>query len=146
MSDLFSSYGETAAPVTARDKRAEANSKPLSALDKKMQERGRLADRYRAMKRIERIGILAEEPRLRDFLRYLRKVGPEDGDELVEALGDSWLRTASGSVRFFALHLIARRSDKIRQQLGLPTLDDPLPPETSVFFRARDVLVPGGRG
>lgn len=144
-SDPFANYGETAAPTRAADPRAERQVKAPSALDLKLAERRRLSNTYRMLKRQERIATLEAEPRLKDFLRYLRKIGPEDGDELVEAVAESWLPKAPGDVRYFALHLIGRRSDKIRQQIGLSALDDPLPPETSVFFRAREVLVPGGR-
>jgi hypothetical protein len=119
--------------------------KAPSKLDLKFAESKRLSNAYRAMKRKERSAIIASEPRLLDFIRYLRRVTADDGDELLEAIATSWLPKAAGSVRFFALNLVGRKTDKIKQSLGLPILDDPMPPETNVFFRARDILVPGGR-
>lgn len=145
MTDPFANYGLEAAPARTADPRAARKTKAPSALDRKMAERNRVSAQYRALKRIERTKTLAQEPRLRDFLKYLRRVGPEDGDEMVEAVAESWLPKATADVRYFALHLIGRRSDKIRQSLGLSPLDDPLPPETNAFFRAREILVPGGR-
>lgn len=150
MSDLFSSYGAEAA-YTAPDKRSDRVLKAPSALDKKFAEAKRLSHAYRMMKRQERSAILASEPRLLNFMRYLRRLTADDGDELLDAIGDSWLPSADGSVRYFALTLVGRKVDKIKQSLGLPILDDDLPehlggpPGASVFFAAREILVPGGR-
>jgi hypothetical protein len=144
MTDPFAAYAETAAPAIP-DRRADRLRKNPSALDLKMAEKSRLTKAYRIMKRAERIEILANEPRLLGFMRYLRSVGPEDGGELLEALGASdWLPKAPQSVRGFALQRIARRQDKIKLMLGLVPLDDPLPPETSVFFEAQKLLRAGG--
>lgn len=145
MTNMFASYGETAAPRIP-DRRAEraARIKPKSKLDLKMEERQRLSKSYRALKRQERQAVVASEPRLKDFLRYLLKIGPDDGDELLEALQDSWLMTASRDVRAFALSRIARRADKIKLMLGMTPMSDPLD-DTSVFFEAQKFLSKAGR-
>lgn len=148
--DLFSSYGAEAAPAR-RDDRADRQLKAPSKLDLKFAEAKRLSNAYRAMKRQERSEILKSEPRLLDFIRYLRKLTADSGDELLEAIRESWLPASAGSVRYFALTLVGRKVDKIRQSLGLQILDDDLPehlggpPGVSVFFAAREILVPGGR-
>jgi len=144
MTDAFAAYAEVAAPVIP-DRRADRRKKDPSALDLKMEERARLSKAYKALKRLERIEILKSEPRLLNFMRYLRSVGPDQADELLGAIAASdWLLTAPQSVRAFALSRIARRQEKIRLMLGLVPLDDPMPPETSLFFEAQKLLRQGG--
>jgi hypothetical protein len=144
MTDAFASYGDAAAPVFA-DPRADRRKKNPSALDLKMEERARLSKAYRALKRLERIEILKAEPRLLNFMRYLRSVSADQADELLKAIEASdWLMRAPQSVRAFALSRIARRQEKIRLTLGLIPLDDPMPPETSLFFEAQKLLRTGG--
>jgi hypothetical protein len=146
MSDLFASYGETRAARRNDDRPPPSRTKAPSALEKKMAERDRLSKSYRMMKRQERIETLQREPRLLDFMRYLRRMQADDADDLLQGLREaSWLLHAPQDVRLFALGRIARRADKIRLMLGMTPMDDPLPPETSVFFEARDILAAGGR-
>jgi hypothetical protein len=142
--NAFETYGETAAPKVP-DNRANRRKKAPSKLDLKMEEKQRLTKAYKSLRRQLRIEILQREPRLKDLIRYLRKVGPEDGDDLIEAVAAcQWLMTADQEVRLFALNLVARREDKIKLSLGLLPLDDPLPPETCVFFEVQRLLRMGG--
>lgn len=142
--NAFATYGEAKAPVIP-DNRANRRAKAPSKLDLKMEEKQRLTKAYRASRRVERTAILQAEPRLLDFMRYLRKVGPGDGPELLDGLREaSWLLRSSQRIRGFALERIARRSDKIKLNLGDLPMDDPLPPETSVFFEAQKILRTGG--
>lgn len=150
MTDAFAAYAETAAP-TPMDPRANRRKKDPSAFDLKMEEKGRLHKRYKAMKRQERIEILAAEPRLLNFMRYLRGVGADQADEFLDALATcDWLLSASQSVRLFALGRIQRREDKIRLMLGEKPMDDPLPTslggpsEATVYFKARALLATAG--
>lgn len=148
MSNAFASYAESAIPAPVQRKQArkeDAAAKAPSALDLKMAERQRVSKAYRIWQRDQRAAALASEPRLKDFLRYLRKVRPEDGDELVEAVATSWLPSSPQDARIFALRLIARHCDRLNRQMGNEALDDPLPPETSVYFEARSILHAGGR-
>lgn len=148
MTDLFSSYAAEAIPpsVQRQQARREAEAaKPLSELEKKMRERERLTRAYRAWKRQWRTSVLAIEPRLVDFLRYLRSIKPHNAGELVDAISSSWLATAARDVRLFALELVSRHCDRINRQLGFEPLDDPIPPETSLYFQCRELLHKGGR-
>lgn len=146
MSDLFSAYGEAQAPprrAPRGQRKAPASLqevKPLSAFDQKMEEKERLSRRYRAAKRADAKRVLASEPRLPRFLRYLRTVTAETAGELVEAVRTSWLLECDSDVRLFALRMVDARANKINRQFGIGALDDPLPPETSVFFRVKEVL------
>jgi len=142
--DAFEAYGEQVAPVIA-DRRPNRRAKQPSALDLKMEEKARLTRAYKAAKRAERIEILKAEPRLLDFMRYLRSVTADQADDLLEAVADSkWLMSAPQTVRGFALSRIARRQEKLLLMLGMIPLDDPMPPETSVFFEAQKLLRRGG--
>ena len=148
MTDLFAQYASEAIPPSVQRKQAEreaAAAKPLSALDLKMREKQRLSRAYRVWKKEWRGGVLAVEPRLRDFLKYLRTVRPAQSDELIAAIRTSWLAQAARDVRLFALELVSRHCDRINRQMGFEALDDPLPPQTSLYFEARAILHAGGR-
>jgi hypothetical protein len=148
MSDLFAAYAEQAIPPSVQRKQAarEAEAaRPSSPLEKKMQEKQRLSRAYRIWKREWRTSVLEIEPRLADFLRYLRTIKPADAGELVDALRTSWLVTAARDVRLFALELISRHCDRINRRMGFEALDDPMPPETSLYFECREMLHNGGR-
>ena len=145
MSDLFASYADQAVSPAMQRRQAKAEAaKPKSALDLKMEEKQRLSKAYRLWKSAERAAVLAAEPRLRDFLRYLRSVRPDAAGELLEAIAGSWLVTSPRPIRLFALDLVRRHCDRINRRLGFEPLDDPIPPETTLYFRARDLLYPGG--
>lgn len=144
MTDMFATYGQEAAP-DRRESRAPKVVKEPSALEKKMLERQRLNKSYRLSVSKERLETLQVEPRLMDFLRYLRTVKPDDGDELIDQIRSSWLPKSVQPVRIFALRLVARHCDRLNRQVGREALDDPIPPETSVYFEARTLLHAGGR-
>jgi hypothetical protein len=142
--NAFLEHGMSAVPE--KRQAAPRPEKPLSALEKKMREKQRLSRSFRAWRRAEVKAVLASEPRLSGFLRYLRTVTPDKGDELLEALtACEWLRAAPLNTRIFALRMISARADKLNRMMGNEALDDPLPPETSIYFVARDLLHAGGR-
>jgi len=134
--DMFAHYAAQAIPASVQRKQAKAE-KPPTALELKMQEKQRLSRAYRAARRVINKETLAAEPRLLAFARYLKKSQPA---ELVEAISQSWLPTAPDDIKAYALRLITARCDKINRSLGFEALDDPMPPETSTFFRARAAL------
>lgn len=132
--NAFASYGDE----NARGKTA----KPLSALELKMREKQRLTRAYKASLSRDRRQAFEDEPRLRDFMRWLRR--QDEPVELVTGISESWLPQAARNVRLFALRLIDRHCDRLNRQMGNEALDDPLPPETNVFFQCRDILHRGG--
>lgn len=142
--NAFASYAQAAIPLAQQRRQAKAE-KPKSAFDLAMEEKQRLSRAYRRWKTTEARATLASEPRLRDFNRYLRSVKPEQADELIEAIEASWLPECNQSVRIYALRMISRHCDRLNQRMGNDVLDDPLPPETSTYFRARALLHNGGR-
>ncbi len=148
MNDLFSSYGETAQPTRKWSSR-EKPEKPLSAFDKKMREKGRLNKAARLAERKRNREALRAEPRLVQFMKYLRTVQPQDSDALIDAIACSWLPAAALNVRIFALRMIDARANFLNRRLGNEALDDPFPVGLggypSVYFRARDFLHEGGR-
>lgn len=138
--NAFEEYGAEKAP-TIPDNRANRRKKNPSKLDLRMEEKQRLTKAYLASRRQRRAELLEQEPRLKDLIKYLRKVGPEDGDELIAAFqACQWLRLAPAEIKMFALELVARKEAKLRLEVGEQPLDDPLPPDTSVYFEVRSVL------
>jgi hypothetical protein len=119
--------------------------KQVSALDQKMAEKQRLSRAYTRWQRQHIKDVVASEPRLRDFRSYLRQVTTGDAGELIEAVANSWLPSSSLDVRVLALRLIDLHANKINRVFGIMALDDPMPPESSVYFEARAILYPGGR-
>lgn len=139
--NAFSSYGDEKVYTPVRPRKEKAPSQ----LDLKMEEKQRLNKAYRRWRaECNRAAVIAE-PRLVGFMRYLRSVQAEHARELIEQVRTSWLVSASQDVRIFALRMISARCDKINREFGVEALDDPLPPETSVYFEARALLHAGGR-
>lgn len=142
MTNAFAAYGEEKVYTPPRPK---WEKKAPSALEKKMEEKQRLTKEYRRWRAQCNREAMAMEPRLGGFMRYLRTVGATQADELIEAVAESWLVKAAQPVRIFALRMIEARCDRINRMFGVEPLDDPLPPERSVYMRARDLLHAGGR-
>lgn len=143
--NLFLAFAETNATRKGWAFRDPARDKAPSPLELKMREKQRLNRRYLQLRRIETKAVLASEPRLSGFLRYLKKVQAGQADELLEAIAESWLVTAPLPVRLFALRMVDARCNKINRMLGNEALDDPLPPEMNTYLMARALLYPGGR-
>lgn len=143
--NAFLDHAAVSIPAPVRRKQ-EHEEKPLSALELKMREKQRLSKAFKAWRRQVVKETMAAESRLTGFLRYLRTVTAETGHELIDAIEASeWLPVAPQPVRIFALRMIDARANRINQQLGNSILDDPIPPETNVYFEARRLLHPGGR-
>jgi hypothetical protein len=124
-------------------KKQEKLARGPSELELQQAEKQRLSRAYRAWKRAWAREQYAAEPRLKNFRRYLRSV--TDGEELLEAIGTSWLPASPVEVRLFALRLVDARCQRLRLLAGEELLDDPWPPETNVYFEAKAMLYPGGR-
>ncbi|CAK0767854.1 hypothetical protein WCLP8_4170005 [uncultured Gammaproteobacteria bacterium] len=108
-----------------------------TALVTRRQEREALSKAYHTARAqwLDRVLDCPEGPRVRAMMAWVRTLGPDDADELVEVVaGEDWLLAAPAEVRFVALHLIAEEICRIRRQAGLPELDDPLPGEPDTAF------------
>lgn len=128
--DAFGDFGATATPV----KRA----KPAATRQEKFDEKKRLSVAYRRERARMNAETLAAEPRLRDFARFVRSCST--GAEIVDAIRTSWLPTAPDEVRFYALRIVSAFCDKMDRLAGFDPPHDPLPPETSTFFEAKEAL------
>ncbi len=107
-------------------------------LDEKQDEKSRLLIAYRAAKRAEWTQLCVLEPRLPAFRTALRRF--TDPRAIVFWLADSWVRTAAPDLRHAALQQIDRHAWRMARQEGRPILDDPLPPQTNLFFVSRQIL------
>lgn len=107
----------------------------MNALEAKQAEKGRLALRYRAGARAEFRAQCQQEPLLRTFRRDFGRAA-----QPLLFLADHPLRFAPMDIRRAVLRQIDRHAAKVRRRLGLAILDDPLPPQTNVFFVARELL------
>jgi hypothetical protein len=110
------------------------------ALDRALEERTTVLRNYRQSKRAQLL-MLYNDPwhgeHLRKFVATLQHFGPEHGDRFIEYVEDAcrkWLRNASIHIRFAALEACDERCMKIREQLGLAPIDDPLPDEPDSVF------------
>lgn len=140
----FEAYGQERAPVIP-DSRPDRRKKDPSKLDLKMEEKQRLTKAYLASRRTRRAALLEQEPRLRDLIRYLRRVTAEDGDEMIAAFGAcQWLLSSNADIKMFALELVSRKEAQIKLALGFEPLDDPLPPDRSVYQEVRGILRKAG--
>lgn len=141
MTDPFASYGATAAPKQFPQRGRKREGFAPSALEKKQAEKQRLSKAYRIDRRKRNAEIMAREPRLLGFIRYLKTIGPDDGVDLIEQVRISWLVQSVEEVRTFALRMIDARCNKIaRVCFGRQELDDPMPPEKNVYMFCRDLI------
>lgn len=74
-------------------------------------------------------------PEMVKILRYVREMPDSAEDDFLERIQKlEWLMTGHPDIRFMLLRVIARRME---DKYGL---NDPLPPETNMFFKAREIL------
>ena len=110
---------------------------PLT-LQEKQDEQNRLAKAYRAAKREEWRELTEQEPRLIEFRKSLRSL--RDPKQVVSFIAESWVRHAPDPVRRAALRLVDAHSNREKRFAGRPIFDDPLPPDTNVFFTVKGML------
>jgi hypothetical protein len=114
------------------------NARPVSAVDKALEEKDRLYRRYRAAKRAQLEELFGQEPRLKAFHATLGHFGIDDAERMINYVhteAQKWLRAAPADTRFAALELVSYRIQRIRARAGLVPLDDPLPGEDDDLFR-----------
>lgn len=107
-------------------------------LQDKQDERNRLDKAYRAAKREEWRELTEREPRLLEFKSALKLM--RHPRQVLEFVADSWVRQAPEPVRRAALRLVDAHSNREKRFAGRPIFDDPLPPETNVFFMVKEML------
>lgn len=149
--DVFAQFGEQSAPAHvghSSNRYAQKHTADLGALEKRLRKRQRLNVAYLKYRSERRRAALRDEPRLRDFTRYLRNV-PTNGDDLPTVIAASWLPKAPLPIRLAALELTTRRCDQINRSAGFEPLDDPLPVSLGghddTRARCAAVLYPAGR-
>lgn len=107
-------------------------------LEEKQDEQNRLAKAYRAWKREQWAELTTQEPRLVEFKKALKSM--RDPQQVLAFVAESWVRHAPEPIRRAALRLIDAHSNREKRFAGRPIFDDPLPPETNVFFTVKGML------
>ena len=70
------------------------------------------------------------------ILRYVRDMPISAEDDFLERIQKlEWLMQGHPDIRFMLLRVIAKRMDQL-----YGVLNDPMPPETNMFFKARQIL------
>ena len=111
---------------------------PSPAVAERRSEQTTLSKAYHAARRqwFDRVLDCPEGPRVRAMVAWIKTLGPDDADELVEVVtGEDWLLAAPQEVRFAALQLIGEQICRIRREAGLLEFDDPLPDEPENAFQ-----------
>lgn len=107
-------------------------------LEEKQAEKHRLAQAYRRKKRALWEAMKAQEPRIVVLEKAVR--ASNTPSEVLALLRGSWVLNAPDDVRFMALRIIDNHCNRMALREGRQTLDDPLPPDTSLYFVCRDLL------
>lgn len=104
---------------------------------KRLEERNRLAARY-CNEEARRVAEALSSPlgrKLADLLAGFDRLSIDDADRMIDAVAaQGWLLSSDREFRQLALRLIDRRIARIRNDAGLPELDDPLPGEPDSAF------------
>ena len=107
-------------------------------LDDKHAEKGRLLAKARIAHRALWAELCAREPRLMDMRKAIRRT--RTPAQALSLLAESWARRADPEIRDQVLRQIDRHANRMARLSGRPVLDDPLPPQTNVYFIAREML------
>lgn len=108
------------------------------ALIKKYKETDRLLKAHKVWREEWFSNTLAAcPPEMMKILKYVRAMPASAEDDFLQRIQNiDWLINGSNDVKMLLLRVISRRVD---EQQGY-ILDDPLPPGTNMFFKAKDVL------
>lgn len=104
---------------------------------KRYEESNRLLKAYNVDRKEWFTNTLASCPEeMIKILRYVRSMPPHAEDDFLLRIQKlEWLMESKPDVRLMLLRVIAKRmEDRFGQ------LDDPIPPETNMFFKARHIL------
>lgn len=111
--------------------------KMSDAEKKKYEESNRLLSAYKKSKQEwfnVTLSLCPEE--MIKILRYVRQMPVSAEDDFLDRMQKiDWLMQSHADVKLLLLRVIARRMDDLHGEL-----DDPLPPNTNMFFKARSIL------
>lgn len=107
-------------------------------LQDKQDEKNRLMKAFRAARRQEWAELTEQEPRLIEFKKALRTM--REPAQVLSYVSESWVREAPEKVRRAALRLVGKHCDREKRFAGRPVFDDPLPPDTNVYFTIKGML------
>lgn len=108
------------------------------ALQEKQQERARLLKAYNASRRAKWEEAKTRFPEIEDFADRLRTCITPEGT--INYVKRHVIMSAPKDIRYIALRIIDKHCNKRALASGGQELDDPLPPQTSVFFVCKDLL------
>lgn len=112
--------------------------RPLSDEQKKRyEESDRLFKGYKAWQKEWYATTLSLcPPEMMKILRYVRSMPDSAEDDFLQRVTNlDWLMNGHSDIRILLLRVIAKRMD---ERDGV--LDDPLPPETNMYFEAKRIL------
>lgn len=122
-----------AAKARAFDRRQAEKLRAPGATERKLREKSRLTAGFRRAERRRWRAALAG-PHGKDFValrRTMRRFGAGDGAALLAYIRQEtarWISTQDVATRRIAWGVVSHRLERIRAELGLPALDDPIPP------------------
>lgn len=112
--------------------------------DARLKEKDKLSAAYTADRR-QRIQALCDGPegeRIKDLIRFLKRMDLSSGADLVERIRVAdWASALPGDDRHLLLSIISGAIRNMREKNGLPPLDDPIldePPR--VYQQIREAL------
>jgi hypothetical protein len=116
-------------------------------LDKALDDRRRIYRVYRKAKKLRDQGLY-DTPvfgdRLRRFVKTLGHFDMTGSGRMVEYAErewKTWMREAPADIKFAALQAVDERIMTIREQAGLPPIDDPLPDRPdNAFFTIKKIF------
>ena len=141
--DLFSSYAEQAIPKTVQRRAAKQAQRNEDRIKAVQDEDRILAKMARAQEKAWRARVIdySENPMaLQSILDQFKRFGPDDGEAMVETVRQAATMFAGRETRFLLTRVVAEACARINRKLDREPLDDPLPPETSVFLDCRELL------
>ena len=142
-SDFFTQYANNATPRAVQRKETRASQKERDRIQAQQDAEAILSKAARAADRAWREKTIAEceDPAaMESIIGWLKRTGPDDGEAIVETVTQAAGLFKGPDARRMILQAVDKASCRIRRKLGLRELDDPLPPETNVFFECQEIL------
>ena len=123
-------------PVGCRDNWITEMKKMSAEVLKRYEETDRLVSVYKVGRQEWFNQILSTcPPEAIKVLRYVRQMPKQAEDDFLNRMQSlEWLMAGSADVKLMVLRVIEKRMESIA------VLNDPLPPQTNMYFKARDIL------